>query len=72
MSITGWATDLKTVPADMVDRRVWRTGDGSHKNANKEQDSLKHTSNYRDVSHFWGFGDKEMTEEDMQRVKFIR
>ena len=26
----GWAYDLKTVPATMIQRRVERTGDGSH------------------------------------------
>lgn len=56
----------------MVNRRVWRTGDGSHKNATKNKESLNQPDGHRDISHFWGFGDKEMTEEDMQKVKFIR
>nr|AGO45843.1 acyl-CoA desaturase HvirKPVE [Heliothis virescens] len=30
MAKIGWAYDLKSVPSDMIERRVKRTGDGSH------------------------------------------
>lgn len=30
MAKIGWAYDLKTVPVDMIKKRVQRTGDGSH------------------------------------------
>lgn len=30
MAKIGWAYDLKTVPEDMIRRRVERTGDGTH------------------------------------------
>lgn len=42
-ALIGWAYDLKTVPSDVVMKRVLRTGDGSHQ--------------------LWGWGDKDMTEE---------
>lgn len=30
MSLIGWAYDLKTVSHDVIQKRVKRTGDGSH------------------------------------------
>lgn len=47
----GWAYDLKSVAPETVERRVRRTGDGSHE--------------------LWGWGDKDMTAEDEQRVLFV-
>ncbi|CRL07879.1 CLUMA_CG020908, isoform A [Clunio marinus] len=68
----GWATDLKTVPEEMIFNRVMRTGDGTHKimkSKNKIKTDFKEET--RDVTHFWGFGDNEMTNEDMKKVKII-
>lgn len=71
----GWATDLKTVPSDMINSRVLRTGDGSHRNSKKSKKSkedLNQIDDSHDSTHFWGFGDKEMTVEDMKKIKIIR
>lgn len=73
----GWATELKTVPDHIIKRRVLRTGDGSHPysqeliqdNNNNNEDDLG--DDKRDVEHFWGFGDKEMTKEDMENVEIL-
>lgn len=59
----------------MINSRVLRTGDGSHRNAKKTKKSkedLNQTEDSRDLTHFWGFGDKEMTAEDMKKIKIIR
>jgi stearoyl-CoA desaturase (delta-9 desaturase) len=72
----GWATELKTVPDDIIKKRVLRTGDGSHPYS-IELERLNNNNNgigndkLRDTEHFWGFGDKEMTSEDMKYVKIL-
>ncbi|KAL5278543.1 SCD family protein [Megaselia abdita] len=54
----GQAYDLKTASAEIVKRRVQRTGDGSHPDIKqKKEDSEKHTM-------VWGWEDKDMTESD--------
>lgn len=66
---------MKTVPADMINSRVLRTGDGSHrisKKSMKNKESLNQHDDTRDLNHFWGFGDKEMTAEDMKNITIIR
>lgn len=58
----GWASELKTVPEEMIKNRVLRTGDGSHplsieqskKDNNNSKDFTSEDS--RDTEHFWGFG----------------
>lgn len=75
----GWATELKTVPENIIMRRIERTGDGSHKHSKrinaKKVSSVDENGNdddvERDVEHFWGWGDKEMTTEDMKFVKIL-
>ncbi|XP_060646036.1 acyl-CoA Delta-9 desaturase-like [Drosophila nasuta] len=47
----GWAYDLKSVAPETIERRVRRTGDGSHE--------------------LWGWGDKDLTEEDVKHVLFV-
>lgn len=72
--MTGWATDLKTVPIEMIESRVWRTGDGSHRDLKKimiSKEALNNVEEIRDEIHFWGFGDKDMTNADMRKVKII-
>lgn len=59
----------------MINSRVLRTGDGSHRNvkkSGKNKEALNQTEDVRDLNHFWGFGDKEMTSEDMKKIKIIR
>jgi hypothetical protein len=68
---SGWATDLKTVPKEMIQSRVLRTGDGSHSHS-KKGDEMTDNDDSRDTTHFWGFGDKEMTAEDMKKIAIIR
>lgn len=68
----GWATDLKTVPVELINSRVLRTGDGSHNHSKKSGDEITENDDYRDTTHFWGFGDKEMTAEDMKKIAIIR
>ncbi|KAL7027405.1 hypothetical protein ACKWTF_005428 [Chironomus riparius] len=55
----GWATELKTVPDDIVRRRVLRTGDGSHpysKELAEKSTGNNMSTEIRDTEHFWGFG----------------
>lgn len=55
--------------------RVLRTGDGLHRDYEKllkSKESLNHNEEFHDQNHFWGFGDKDMTAEDMKRVEFVR
>lgn len=52
-----------------------RTGDGSHRNAKKNaknKESLNQIEESHEHNNFWGFGDKEMTEEDMKKITIIR
>lgn len=72
MLITGWATDLKTVPTDLINSRVMRTGDGSHRSVTQIKDSMSHDENVSENNSFWGYGDKEMTAEDMKKITIIR
>lgn len=46
----GWAYDLKTVSAQMVVKRVQRTGDGTHEHSHE--------------GGVWGWGDQDMKQED--------
>lgn len=73
----GLATDLKTVPMEVIRQRVLRTGDGTHKFSKLDKDVEGDNNNHpaaieRDTEHFWGWGDKEMTEEDMKNVEILR
>ena len=59
---------------EMIKSRAMRTGDGSHsysRNRSKNDDSGENEE-VRDENHFWGFGDKEMTNEDMKKITIIR
>lgn len=69
----GWATELKTVPDEVIRKRVLRTGDGSHPYARQLCDANNNSPSdkLRDTEHFWGFGDKEMTVEDMKYIKVL-
>jgi hypothetical protein len=62
----GWATELKTVPNEIVMKRLLRTGDGTHPYAIKvaEEENNNHSdvsvdayNQIRDTEHFWGFGE---------------
>ncbi|XP_037035010.1 acyl-CoA Delta(11) desaturase-like [Bradysia coprophila] len=81
----GWAYDLKTVPDEMVRRRVLRTGDGS--NRHSKEIKMKHktskqlvetcTEKYNDEEEerrdrYWGWGDDDMLQEDINDTKIIK
>ena len=51
--VKGWATDLKTVSKDMIDRRSARTGDGSRKSLDGVYDNNNGAEN---DSGLWGWG----------------
>jgi hypothetical protein len=51
MAKIGWATEMKTASADMVRKRMLRTG-GLNNNDSEE------------VEQVWGWDDPRMTEED--------
>lgn len=56
----GLATDLKTVPKNMIRERVLRTGDGSHKYSKDAVDAdIEANNNHTAISteHFWGWGE---------------
>lgn len=59
----------------MINTRVTRTGDGSHrhsKSIQKTKETLNQNEETHDSNNFWGFGDKEMTEEDLKKITIIR
>lgn len=63
--IVGLATDLKTVPKEMIKNRVLRTGDGSHKFSKlKDAEAPPNNNNTgeRDTEHFWGWGKRYLEE----------
>lgn len=52
---------MKTVPTEMIKKRVLRTGDGTHKysklaSEDAEQNCNNNNVNERDTEHFWGWG----------------
>lgn len=74
IAIIGWATDLKTVSPEIINKRALRTGDGSRKST--EHISLEEIINSpvndgRDTEHFWGWDDEEMTEHDKKDVNIL-
>ena len=50
----GWAYDLKTASAQMIKKRVERTGDGTH----------EEYSNHSHEGEVWGWDDKDLPQED--------
>lgn len=73
----GWATELKTVPEDILKNRVIRTGDGTHSFSKLKASGSDNNNNVdeddgeRDIEHFWGFGDDTMTKRDMKNIKIL-
>jgi len=65
------ATDLKTVPMEMVQKRLLRTGDGSHDHAKSHMNTKSEATNERDIEHFWGWNDETLTEEDKEGMTII-
>lgn len=74
----GLATDLKTVPADVIKARVLRTGDGSHKYSKlaKDPENPLDNNNYAGSpltadNVCWGYGDEAMTDDDMKNIVIL-
>ncbi|XP_053612725.1 acyl-CoA Delta-9 desaturase [Plodia interpunctella] len=59
----GLAYDLKTVSAEMIQKRAARTGDGSHPSV-KESSALAHDDHHHPENPVWGWDDQDLTEED--------
>ncbi|CAK1540458.1 unnamed protein product [Leptosia nina] len=57
----GLAYDLKTVSAEMIRKRVRRTGDGSHPYGHQSKDVHDHNHPENPV---WGWDDTDMPDED--------
>jgi hypothetical protein len=57
----------------MIQKRVLRTGDGSHAYAKKFSDGQINDGSLpeRDVEHFWGWEDETMTVDDRKDVTII-
>lgn len=81
----GWATDLKTVSADLIRKRIQRTGDGSHKYSELKtsEEQLKAyisnrtiDANGNHIHHkedlIWGWDDVALPEEDKKYVTILR
>jgi hypothetical protein len=59
----------------MINSRVVRTGDGSHRSlrdAKRRKESLNQHDDFHETNNLWGFGDQEMTEDDMKRITIIQ
>lgn len=64
----GWATDLKTVPPHIVQKRILRTGDGSHEYSKAYKNEDDKQSPVVMNEHVWGWNDEKMTETDKSEV----
>lgn len=56
----GWASDRKTVPLEIVRRRILRAGDGTHRFAKE-----------KDQEHLWGWGDKDMLLDESEYAEIV-
>lgn len=56
----GWAYDLKTVSKEIIQKRIERTGDGTHSH------SQGSTS-----THLWGYGDTEQDPEEKEMIPIL-
>lgn len=72
MARLGQAYDLKTVSEEMVRKRVQRTGDGTwvdHGKGASGDDNDEADDHHHHGDYVWGWGDKDMKEEDIVDVK---
>lgn len=70
----GWATELKTVPDDLIRKRILKTGDGSHKIAQCDQNNNLAASDgdiSKALNNYWGFGDGDLKEEHKKYIKIL-
>lgn len=66
MQFIGQAYDAKTASKEMIDRRSKRTGDGSR--IPTESDAKGGSSALDNEEHIWGWGDKDMKEDEKEIV----
>jgi stearoyl-CoA desaturase (delta-9 desaturase) len=69
-SLIGWAYDLKTVPAELVNKRALRTGDGTRKNTGAGDAST--TSPPPPPTNVYGWTDNDLPEEDRQMAQIYK
>ncbi|CAG9865354.1 unnamed protein product [Phyllotreta striolata] len=73
MRYAGQVYDLKTASAEMIRKRVARTGDGSWSNGPKIEEAGDEAQAKVEGHHHkdmvWGWGDKDMAEEEMEDVR---
>lgn len=55
----GWASDRKKVSQDMINRRVLKTGDGTH--------FLSHNEAHK--TSVWGYGDENLDHADQEELE---
>lgn len=80
----GWATELKTVSNELIQKRVERTGDGSHRfskmktNEEKLMAYIKERTIDENGNHIhhpedsvWGWDDEALSEVDKKYVTII-
>ena len=65
----GWAYDLKVISEETVRKRTLRTGDGSHP---KYKVECRVQAKDMSGEHTWGWGDKDMSQEDIESVDLIK
>lgn len=64
MAKIGWAYNMKSVSPQIIKRRAERTGDGSWIDTSKNKSDC---GEFDDI--LWGWGDKDMKEEDIKDIK---
>ncbi|KAK3910909.1 Acyl-CoA Delta(11) desaturase [Frankliniella fusca] len=75
MAWIGQAYDLKTVSKEMVERRAARTGDGTHSSVSghdHHQNQHNHHHHHHHGDEVWGWGDKDMPQEDVLGATIIK
>lgn len=69
MAWIGQAYDLKTVSEDMIRKRAKRTGDGTWKGLQENQSLRNENDHHHHHESIWGWGDRDMKEDDIQDVR---
>lgn len=68
MHFIGQAYDLKTATKEMIDKRAKRTGDGSRKLNQSDDVDPGYHSYLDDGEHLWGWGDKDMKDDEVEGI----
>jgi len=71
MAKIGWAYDMKTVSPKVIMQRVNRTGDGTHIMPSQYGKLFEHMGDHSHEGDLWGWGDKDMKEEDKETAMVI-